>query len=107
MECDKRCKVHQDAMPVLTVNTPPSVHYGKWVCSECGKFLSHARQPKNDAALIERQTYIRAYVRMCVQMDVIDDNELHAAMAMYHVGRNINYAQQDLYRKIKEFVDEN
>jgi|688.fasta_scaffold29856_6 hypothetical protein len=107
MECDKRCKVHPNANPELTINVPPNAHYGKWVCSECKKYLSHARHPKNDADLTERQMYIRSYIRMLCQMDMLNDNEMHAVMSMYTVGRNINYAQQELYRKVKHFVDEN
>jgi len=104
MKCDKTCKAHPEAEPVLQVNPAGSTTYGKWLCGECRKYISHAKFPKNDEEANERQAVIRDYLRVMLAVESIDDNELHAILVMYNAGRSINYSQQDAMRRIRDYL---
>ena len=81
---DKRCIILPEEEPRLEVNPEGSRHYGKWVCGECGKWLTHAKMPKTVEELEERQRKIREMIRS----DLTDD-ELHRLLKLYnkpHLG---------------------
>lgn len=93
---DKRCNIHRETEPILKVNPEGSYHYGKWVCPECNKYVTHARQPKTNLEVNERQKAIRKYI---IEEGIESDKELHRILSMYNTSR-LNLVQQELYNKI-------
>jgi hypothetical protein len=80
METEKRCKHHSDG-EVKLVLTPDGCHHGKWVCSECEKFVVWSKSPKTSEELDQRQNEIRDLMReSCLGMD---DDDLHKLLKLY------------------------
>ena len=90
----KRCKVHEWADVKLEL-TPDLKHYGKWVCSECDKYIVWAKNPQTETKLKERQEQI---------LDMVWKNELprdtlKVLMSLYMVP-HLNLVQQQKYDAI-------
>ena len=82
---DKKCSQHREAESKLVVNPEGSRHYGKWCCSQCDKWLSHAKTPKNTEDMKKRQLEIREMVKNIKFTDV----DLHRLLKLYnktHLG---------------------
>ncbi len=93
--CDLRCARHPGADAYLSKNTQPHAHYGKWLCVECDRFIKHARTPKTNGEMSERQEQI---VKLLVAgglaaCDVEDLCRLYGAP-------HLNLAQQSKYMAV-------
>lgn len=89
---DKRCKIHPGAEPKLQVNEVGSRHYGKWICSECDKWLTHAKNPGTSQALAVRQGKIR---EMLLE-SIFSDDDLKKLLPLYSTA-HLNLVQQNIY----------
>jgi len=58
----KRCEKHLDADILFSLNPPGSTHFGKWKCSECNKFVTHAQTPKTNVEVERRKESIVGYI---------------------------------------------
>jgi hypothetical protein len=92
---DKRCPNHQDADIELVVNPSGSHHYGKYVCSECSKFISHARKPTTSHALEKRQQEIYPFIKA----RVMSDADLKFILSIYNIP-HLNLVQERRYNDI-------
>jgi len=93
---DKRCKMHKDRIPKLIVNEPGSYHYGNWICSECSKYITHAKSPKTTEAVRARQKSILDKILSTPNMDRVD---LDFLCSIYMIG-TLNLVQEACYMKI-------
>jgi hypothetical protein len=80
MEPEKRCKLHPTANVELEL-TPTGKHHGKWLCSECKKFVIWSKQPKTSELMIQRQQKIADILRN--KISEMSDTELHLALKLY------------------------
>jgi len=62
------------------------------------------RMPSSHEEANERQAAIRNYLRIMLAVESLSDDELHSVLTVYNAGRNINYAQQDTMRRIREYL---
>lgn len=88
----KVCKDHPELEPVLVENPVGSKHYGTWRCSECNKWITHAKQPSTIKSVEERQKTIRS---MILSND-FDESELTKLLTLYNVS-HLNLVQENLY----------
>ena len=94
MTCKKDCKAHPEAIPVLELNPEGAKFFGKWLCGECGRFLSHSTTPKNQSEMLKRQQTIR---NMMYNLE-LNDEELHNLMMIYSKP-SLKYNERDYYNK--------
>lgn len=79
----KRCRLHPTSLPKMQL-TPGEHHHGKWICSECDKFLTWAKSPKTNEAMKKRQSEIINYV-MHNEISVDDLQFLFEAYSVAHL----------------------
>ena len=85
MECTKRCKQHPEAEPRLEL-TPHLRHHGRWVCTECNKFIVLAKQPKTSDALTARQACIVGILKThAANLPLSDINKLCKYYNLVHL----------------------
>lgn len=76
---DKRCKIHQEAEPKLVL--VDNGHYGKWVCSECNKYIVWAKKPDTVEKMKEIQATVRDIVRN--SRKELSDEQMHFLFTIY------------------------
>ena len=74
METDKKCTLHPNGEVQLTL-TPALKHYGRWDCTECGKFVVWAKSPKTCEEMIKRQKEIMLIIRKWASVEDDDSEE--------------------------------
>jgi hypothetical protein len=96
----KRCKVHEWADVKLEL-TPDLKHYGKWVCSECDKYIVWAKNPQTETKLKERQEQILGMVwnDELQNLFFLSKDKLKVLMSLYMVP-HLNLVQQQQYDAI-------
>ena len=98
METDKRCTLHPNSNVLLTY-TPQLKHYGRWDCTECGKFVVWAKQPKTCEEMEVRQNTIMNIIKS--RTDDLSDKELKNLLKLYSVT-HLTLVQDQLWRELKE-----
>lgn len=88
----KVCKDHLELEPVLVENPVGSKHYGTWRCSECDRWLSHAKRPSTVKSIEERQSKI---ISMILSND-FNEQQLRKLLPLYDVP-HLNLVQENLY----------
>lgn len=91
--CESRCGRHPNAEPYLLQNTQPNAHYGKWLCTECDKFIKHARTPKTNVELLQRQSDIEDRI---VESGSLTKAQVAALCKLYSVP-HLKLLQQTQY----------
>lgn len=96
MDGDRQCTIADHKGVKLVVNPAGSKHYGKWVCGECGKYISHAKMPKTSDEMVKRQSMIRQMLYKYPELsnDGDLDDELHKLLSLYSVG-TMNMVQKE------------
>lgn len=98
METDKRCKLHPTANVELEL-TPTGKHHGKWLCSDCKKFVIWSKQPKTSELMIERQQTIADILRN--NITEMSDKELHTTLKLYSMI-HLTLVPEQNYRRLTE-----
>lgn len=91
---DKRCRRHPDADVKLEL-TPELKHYGKWLCSLCGRFVVWSKTPKASEDLAHRQITMLDLM----QSGKLSTEQLHVASLLYTVP-HLNLIQQKKYDEL-------
>ena len=81
METDKRCTLHPTKQVQLTL-TPTLKHYGRWDCSECGKFVVWAKSPKTCEEMMKRQKKIMNIIRRWASIEEDDAEKVECEYMM-------------------------
>jgi hypothetical protein len=87
----KRCRLHPQLEPKLVL-TPEIKHYGKYICPECSKWITWARDLKTTDELMDRQALI------LVLLDTHKDHR-HFLCTIYALP-HLNLVQQGKFNDI-------
>ena len=97
---DKRCKEHPES-DVKLVLTPTTMHYGKWVCAECDKYVVHAKSPKTAEEMQRRRKEIIEFIEKHRPTGA----NLSFLCSVYSTA-HLNLVQQGKYNKIMSSIVE-
>ena len=99
METDKRCTLHPNSTVSLTY-TPQLKHYGRWDCTECGKFVVWAKSPKTCEEMEDRQETIVQIIRD--HAAELSDKDLKDLMKLYSVA-HLTLVQDETWRRLSRY----
>jgi hypothetical protein len=100
-ETDKRCRIHPEA-DYLFIKLEGHHHYGKFVCAECGKFITWAKTPKTSVVMKRRQQDIINYIKSgrCEELNTIEINRLLKLYSKPHIGVEQEWFDQIMMENI-------
>jgi len=85
METEKRCKLHLTGDVKLTL-TPTLKHYGRWDCTECGKFVVWAKSPKTCQDMHDRKEQVLHLLKDRVNLSFQDLKDLCDIYSAIHLN---------------------